>query len=229
RLFGLWTAQDLNEPSRNTAYLLQGGLAMPDREYYLADNPKMAETRTRYRAHVVKVLGLAGIADADRKAQRIVDLETRIASVHARREDSADVHTAQAWTREDFDRKAPGLDWAGYFGAAGLERQRAFVVWHPAATTGEAALVGSQPIATWKVQSLIVGVGYPDAWRGYAGLEISGDDALGNAMRAEEFEYQYRLRELRQPIDRNEWWITPQTVNALNLPIQNALNFPAAI
>ena len=334
RLFGLWTAQDLNEPSRNTAYLLQGGLAMPDREYYLADNPKMAETRTRYRAHVVKVLGLAGIADADRKAQRIVDLETRIASVHARREDSADVHTAQAWTREDFDTKAPGLDWAGYFGAAGLERQRAFVVWHPAATTGEAALVGSQPIATWKdylayitidhwsrllprafaeerfdffgrtlagtpqmperwkravdstnaavgdvvgklyvakyfsaaakaraqamvadiktafarridaldwmspqtkaratekVQSLIVGVGYPDAWRGYAGLEISGDDALGNAMRAEEFEYQYRLRELRQPIDRNEWWITPQTVNALNLPIQNALNFPAAI
>ena len=150
RLFGLWAAQDLNEPSRNTAYLLQGGLAMPDREYYLADNPKMAETRTRYRAHVVKVLGLAGIADADRKAQRIVDLETRIASVHARREDSADVHTAQAWTREDFDRKAPGLDWAGYFGAAGLERQRAFVVWHPAATTGEAALVGSQPIATWK-------------------------------------------------------------------------------
>ena len=97
RLFGLWAAQDLNEPSRNTAYLLQGGLAMPDREYYLADNPKMAETRTRYRAHVVKVLGLAGIADADRKAQRIVDLETRIASVHARREDSADVHTAQAW------------------------------------------------------------------------------------------------------------------------------------
>src|SRR5205823_13273502 len=69
-----------------------------------------------------------------------------------------------------------------------------------------------------KVQSLIVGVGYPDTWRGYAGLENSGDDALGNAMRAEEFEYQYRLRELRQPIDRNEWWITPQTVHAPNLP-----------
>ena len=150
QLFGLWVAQDLNEPSRNTAYLLQGGVAMPDREYYLADNPKMAETRTKYRAHVMKVLGLAGIGDADRKAQRIVDLETRIARVHATREDSGDVHKAQAWTREDFDAKAPGVDWAAYFGAAGLERQRAFVVWHPAATTGEAALVASQPIETWK-------------------------------------------------------------------------------
>src|SRR5262249_53862990 len=80
-----------------------------------------------------------------------------------------------------------------------------------------------------KLQTLIVGVGYPDKWRSYAGLEVSHDDALGNAMRADEFEYRYRIEELRKPIDRNEWWMTPQTVNAVNLPIQNALNFPAAI
>ncbi|HWW86089.1 MAG TPA: M13 family metallopeptidase, partial [Vicinamibacterales bacterium] len=80
-----------------------------------------------------------------------------------------------------------------------------------------------------KIRTLIVGVGYPDKWRDYAGLEIKPDDGLGNAMRAEEFEYKYRLDELGKPIDRNEWWMTPQTVNAVNLPIQNALNFPAAI
>ena len=333
-LFGMWVAQDFDEPSHNTAYLLQGGLAMPDREYYLADNPKMAETRTKYRAHVVKLLGLAAVGDADAKTQRIIDLETRIARVHASREESEDVHKAQTWPRDEFEKKAPGLDWAAYFGAAGLDTQRTFVVWHPAATTGEAALVGSQPIEAWKdylayitisdwsglisrasaeerfdfygrtlagtpqlpdrwkrainstnnalgdavgkmyvakhfspqskaraqamvtdikaafarridaldwmspatktqakqkVETLIVGVGYPDKWRDYSGLEIKRDDALGNAMRAEEFEYRYRVRELAQPIDRNEWWMTPQTINAVNLPIQNALNFPAAI
>jgi putative endopeptidase len=80
-----------------------------------------------------------------------------------------------------------------------------------------------------KVRSLIVGVGYPDKWRTYEGLAITRDDAIANAMRAEEFEYKRRVKELGQPIDRNEWWMTPQTVNAVNLPIQNALNFPAAI
>src|SRR5262249_55147570 len=80
-----------------------------------------------------------------------------------------------------------------------------------------------------KLQTLIVGVGYPDKWRDYVGLAISRDDALGNAMRAEEYEYRRRLKELGAAIDRAEWWMTPQTVNAVNLPIQNALNFPAAI
>jgi hypothetical protein len=83
--------------------------------------------------------------------------------------------------------------------------------------------------AKLKVRSLIVGVGYPDRWRDYTGLEIARDDAIGNAMRAETFAYTQRLKKLREPIDRRDWWMTPQTVNALNLPIQNALNFPAAI
>ena len=80
-----------------------------------------------------------------------------------------------------------------------------------------------------KLEALIVGVGYPDKWRDYSSLSVAKDDALGNAVRAEEFEYRFRLSRLNGPIDRNEWWMTPQTVNAVNLPIQNALNFPAAI
>ena len=60
----------------------------------------------------------------------------------------------------------------------------------------------------------------------YSGLEIVKGDALGNAERAELFEYRRQLAKLHQPVDRGEWWMTPQTVNAVNLPLQNALNFP---
>ena len=62
-----------------------------------------------------------------------------------------------------------------------------------------------------------------------AGLQIAKDDAIGNVERAELFEYRHQLAKLGQPVDQTEWWMTPQTVNAVNLPLQNALNFPAAI
>ena len=80
-----------------------------------------------------------------------------------------------------------------------------------------------------KLATLIVGVGYPERWQDEASLQIVKGDALGNAKRAQMFKYQRQLAKLRQPIDRSEWWMTPQTVDALNLPLQNALNFPAAI
>jgi putative endopeptidase len=80
-----------------------------------------------------------------------------------------------------------------------------------------------------KLATLKVGVGYTDRWVDYGGLEVVKGDALGNADRAELFEYRRQLAKLKQPVDRSEWWMTPQTVNAVNLPLQNALNFPAAI
>jgi predicted metalloendopeptidase len=83
--------------------------------------------------------------------------------------------------------------------------------------------------AKQKLDTLKVGVGYPDAWRDYSGLEIVKGDAFGNAQRAEIFAYRQELAKLHKPVDRGEWWMTPQTVNAVNLPLQNALNFPAAI
>jgi putative endopeptidase len=80
-----------------------------------------------------------------------------------------------------------------------------------------------------KVESLYVGMGYPERWRDYSGLNILPGDALGNAQRSELFDYRSSLAKLGKAVDRAEWAITPQTVNALNLPLQNALNFPAAI
>jgi len=150
-LFGLWVAQDLNEPSRYAAYLLQGGLGMPDRDYYLNSSALMAAIRDKYRAHIALVLKLAHTAAADAKAARIFDLERRIAVAHWPRVDSEDVLKGNNhWTRRDFQSRAPGLDWQSYFKAALLDARADFTVWQPSAVSGISALVASQPLATWK-------------------------------------------------------------------------------
>jgi len=74
-----------------------------------------------------------------------------------------------------------------------------------------------------------VGIGYPDTWRDYGNVEIVRGEAFENAQRSELADYQYQRAKLTRAPDRTEWWMDPQTVNALNLPVQNALNFPAAI
>jgi putative endopeptidase len=334
-VFGLWIAQDLDDPSRYAAFLVQGGLGMPDREYYLDPSPRMAEIRTKYQAHIAKVLQLAGLGDAEAKASRIFELERKIAQSHASRTESQDVVKGNNhWTRKDFETRAPGMNWTAYFAAAGLADQPVFVVWQPGAATGISALVASEPLDTWKdflrlhaiersaavlpkafsdesfdfygrvltgtprqrdrwkravaatnaalgeavgklyvkkhfppeekaraeemvrnlteafrrridkldwmapetkarakakLATLKVGVGYPDRWRDYSGLEVVRGDAYGNAERASLFELKRNLAKLGKPIDRDEWVMTPQTVNAVNLPVMNALNFPAAI
>ena len=334
-LFGLWVAQDLDDPSKYSPFLLQGGLGMPDRDYYLDPAPRMAAIRAKYQIHVERMLTLAGFPDAAAKATRIVGLEKKIAAAHASREDSEDVLKGNNhWSREDFPAKAAGLDWDAYFAAAGLGAQASFVVWQPGAVTGIAALVASEPLDTWKeylalralsraatflpkafvdeqfafygttltgapklrdrwkrgvavtdaalgeavgrlyvakyfppsekaraeemvrneiaafglridrldwmapetkakakakLAALKVGVGYPDKWTDYSGLEVVKGDALGNARRASLFRSRRSLAKLGTPVDRGEWVMNPQLVNAVNLPAMNALNFPAAM
>jgi predicted metalloendopeptidase len=337
-LFGLWVAQDLDDPGRYSPFLIQGGLVLPDRDYYLDPAPRMAEIRRGYAAHVAAMLKLSGIAsdgDAGARAERIVELERRIAAVHVGRGDSEDVLKGNNhWKRADFPARAPGLDWRAFLSAAGLDREETFVVWQPGAVIGIAALAGSEPLEAWKdlaafheaesaapylpkafvdewfafhgkvlsgtpllsdrwkravdatsealgeavgrlyaeryfpagekaraeemvrnvvaafsrridrlewmapatkarakakLAALKVGVGYPDRWRDYSGLQIVAGDALGNARRASLFEYRRNLGKLGRPVDRDEWVMNPQLVNAVNLPAMNAMNFPAAI
>jgi putative endopeptidase len=80
-----------------------------------------------------------------------------------------------------------------------------------------------------KLRTLRVGIGYPDQWPSYDGLRVAADDAYGNAERVERFQYTQAVSALRKPLDRAAWVMTPQTVNAVNMPQRNALNFPAAI
>ena len=335
RLFGLWVSADFNNPKKNVPYILQGGLGLPDRDFYLGTDDSNVAIQGKYRTHIANMLKLANIADAEAKAARIYDLEKKIAEVHGTREDSSDVTKANnPWKTNDFAKQAPGLDWNAYFKAAGIANQPMIMVWHPGAIKGISALVASQPVDVWKdyltfrsiaraapllpkafadesfnfnrkelsgarqqserklrainatsaalgdivgkmytekyfppkakaaiqdlvenirkafrarvdqidwmtpetrakakakVDTLYVGVGYPDNWRSYTGLKIAPNDALGNLQRVGEFNYRWALSKLNKPVDPAEWWMTPQTVNALNIPLQNALNFPAAI
>src|SRR3954454_3140388 len=150
-LLGLWVAQDLDDPTQYSPFLLQGGLGMPDRSYYVDASPGMDSIRTKYREHVTAMLELARIPDAATKAASIVQLETGIAKAHWSREESGDVSKGNNhWTRAEFGAKAPGLDWETYFGAAGLDKPGRFVVWQPSAVTGIAALTASEPLEAWK-------------------------------------------------------------------------------
>lgn len=334
-LFGLWVAPDFNAPEHYTAYLLQGGIELPDREYYLNDSEHMRQLRDQYQKHVAAMLKLAGFSDPDPRAAKIIELEHAISEKHWTLDANQDVHKANnPWKQSDFATKAPGLDWNEFFRGAGLSGQEDYIVWQPSAFTGEAALVDSTPLETWKdwlsyhliedhagvlpkaladeryaffgailsgtpqqrprwqraifvvngtmgdelgklyaakyfppeakaraqamvanivaafrkrvealtwmtpatkaealdkLSKLYVGIGYPESWRDYSGLEIRPDDIFGNLWRSGLFEYHRQTSRLGKPINRHEWSMTPQTVNAVNLPLQNALNFPAAI
>jgi putative endopeptidase len=83
--------------------------------------------------------------------------------------------------------------------------------------------------AAAKLDTLKVEVGYPNHWPSYAGLSITADDPLTNALNVSKFNYEQRLAVLGKPVDRDHWWMTPQLVNAINLPLENELQFPAGI
>ena len=150
-VFGVWVNQSFTDSEHYVFHLWQGGLGMPDRDSYLDASSKMAALRLQYQSHIAAMLKLAGIADAETKAERILSLEVGIAQAHAPDSDAADVFKQNnSWQRTDFAVKAPGMDWDAYFKAAGVADQREFIVWQPSAVTGTSALVGSESIDLWK-------------------------------------------------------------------------------
>ena len=147
-VLGLSVEQSIHGEKTNVAFLLQGGLGLPNRGDYLgADSGK----RERYRQSIAKMLTLAGFDHADERASAVLALETAIAQSHSTPEASSNDHNADnVWTRADFAQRAPGMDWTAFFDAADLGRQQDLAVWQPTAVTGLAALVASQPLETWK-------------------------------------------------------------------------------
>lgn len=334
-LFGVFVTQGLATPGQQLPYLMQGGIGLPERDYYLSADPKMADIRGKYRAYIQTILQDAGYSDASGAAGRIMDLETKIAKAHEAREISEDTGKgAQIWTRAQLEQRAPGLDWAALLNAAQLGNTQKFDAYHFDAIPKLSALVASEPLQNWKdwltfhtlnqqtnvlpkafreasfafygttlagtpqqrprdalalnatsnalrdavgkayvdkyfptsskaqiqtmvvnlkaafaqrvkaigwmapstkeealrkVENIVVGVGYPDSWRDYSDLTITPDNAYANQKNATLWEYRYQIAKIGKPMDRHEWWMPPQLVNAVNLPVQNALNFPAAI
>ena len=150
-LFGVFVSQGLTTPGEQLPYLMQGGIGMPEREYYLSSDGKMGELRGKYRDYVQQIFQLAGRQDAAAAAQRVMDLETKIAGAHATREESEDfAKGAQVWSRADLEKRAPGIDWGALLGAAQLNGAQKFQAYHATAIPKLAALVGSEPLDAWK-------------------------------------------------------------------------------
>jgi predicted metalloendopeptidase len=146
-LFGLAVGPGNHGEKTNVVFLVQGGLGLGSREPYLADD---AGKRDGYQRHLARLLELGGFDRAGERAAAVLQLEIALARTHATGEFSADEKNAgNLWTRADFARQAPGLDWAQFFEAAGLGSQQALVAWQPDAIKGCAALVESQPLSTW--------------------------------------------------------------------------------
>jgi putative endopeptidase len=150
-LLGLSVQKGIHGEKSYVAFLLQGGLGLPDRENYVSIKPEMEALRVQYRAYIEHQLALAGFDHSDQRAEAVMALETAIALSQGTREQSAvDRNGDHRWTRADFARQAPGMDWTAFFDAAGLGKQQSFVAWQPMAVTGAAALVASQPLDAWK-------------------------------------------------------------------------------
>ena len=326
---------DQKNPDRYIVVVTQSGLSLPDRDYYLKQDPVFSNLRTKYVAHIERMLTLAGEKQAAAKAAAVLDIETQIAKAHwpAAKRRERDL-TYNLRTRAELDALTPGFPWQPLLSAQGLASQPQFVVreldavqalarlfkqipaarWHayfeyqylsskadvlPAAfdaerfdfyghtlngqpqqrerwkravaalnhALGEAlgqlyvqqyfppsakqkmlALVenmraaysiriqqlpwmsaDTKRVALEKLAAFRTKIGYPDRWRDYSALQVRAGDAFGNAVQADVFEWQRQLARLAKPTDRDEWHMTPQTVNAYYNPTFNEIVFPAAI
>jgi endothelin-converting enzyme/putative endopeptidase len=335
-LFSFYSSPDLHSANDVIAYIDQGGLSLPDRDYYLKDDPKMAEARKSLVEYATRIFTMAGQSPqkAGESAQAVLRIETALAKASmdrtARRDPKNRDHKM---TRDEALALGPNFYLNRYFDAIGsprfsslnvtnpdffkqangvletesLDSLRTYVSWH---LLDGAALWLSQPFvdASFKMTQVLTGqkeikprwkrcvsstddalgealgqryveqtfgadgkqrmlkmvdaleksldqdirnlpwmteetkkqakikldairnkIGYPDVWRDYSSLKIVQGDLLGNFLRANEFEAHRQIAKIGKPLDRNEWGMTPPTVNAYYSPPRNEIVFPAGI
>ncbi|MDC0666416.1 M13 family metallopeptidase [Nannocystis radixulma] len=146
-LFGVSVGTDDREPQRNILTLRQAGLGLPDREFYLSDEPAPTATRTAYLDYLAAMLALAGEADGAARARAVLAFETALARAHWTAVDSRDaVRTYNKRTPAELERLAPGFPWYRYLSAMGIEDQANLLVAQPSALTGEAEAYRRTPL-----------------------------------------------------------------------------------
>ena len=331
----LFIESDPKNPRRYAVFATQGGLGMPNRDYYLLQGAKYDAFRSAYRDYVTKMLTLAGVSDAAARADRIIALETAIAKVQWTPERRRDVKaTYNPKTRAQLAKLIPQMQWARYLREHKLGSVNTVIVREPSAIEGIAKLIASQPLDTWKdyltfhflsdhatflpkafddarfafygktiadvpeqrdrwkrgvdlvngamgeavgqiyvqrhypqesdtqVHELVGNIlaalkekietnawmdeatrraalaklasfdprlGHPRKYIDYSTLAVKRDDLFGNAMRAEQFDWELQLKRFPKPVDRGLWDMLPQTNNAYYDPSKNQITFPAAI
>jgi putative endopeptidase len=328
--------QDAKDATRYVFDLAQGGLGMPDRDYYLGSEDRLQQVRASYRQHIEAMLRLAGDGEAAHEAGEILALETALAQAQWSRVENRDpLKVYNRFELAALPALAPGYDWQAYLSAAAVTgRIDYLIVSQPSYLTAFNELLQSTPLAVWQyyfrwrllsefapfmssrlvdesfavygtslrgigqnrprwkrgialvdgaigealgrlfvaryfppahkqrmdrlVENLLrayrneidalewmspatrqkaqqklarftTKIGYPVKWRDYSALQVLRADLLGNLMRSNEFDYQRNLAKLGSPIDRDEWHMTPQTINAYYNPEMNEIVFPAAI
>jgi len=330
-----WVTADASDPTTNIAYIYQGGLSLPDEAYYREDTH--AEVRAKLLTHIEKMFELAGIFDGAAHAQRIMDLETQIASFHWDTVRSRDaVLTFNKKSFAEISALAAPFNWhlwadnAGVprsvlesiviaqpdfienmgklFASFDVEKWRSWLTWHllssaapylsspfvnenfafygttltgipvlkerwkrgvalvegalgeavgqfyverhfPAAAKARMVELVSNLIEAYrisiksldwmsdetkvkaldKLEKFTPKIGYPDKWRDYTNLEIKRGDLMGNLARISKFRSDFEYNKVGKPVDKSEWLMTPQTVNAYYHPLMNEIVFPAAI
>jgi putative endopeptidase len=333
--FGISVTQDFKKPNEYTLMTWQGGLGLPEKEYYLSTDPKMVDIRKKYVAHIERMLQLVGLPNSTESAATIMALETNLATYHMKKEDTRDAAKLyNKYNVNDLKTLMPDFDWTAMLKNAGIESQKTLVVSQVDYTKNLNNIIKNTPIATWKtylkwslvnntatylttaldkqnfefysktlygvekqeedwkrgvnavngslgeivgkvyvekhfspeakermttmvknllkayaesikkldwmsdntkkealskVDKFMIKIGYPDKWRDYSALKVSKNDLYKNAENATEFEYNRMLAKLGKPVDRTEWGMTPQTVNAYYNPSLNEIVFPAAI
>jgi endothelin-converting enzyme/putative endopeptidase len=335
--FGFGADQDPKNSEQVIAFALAGGLGLPDRDYYLKKDAKSRETRSRYEAHVRKMLAMSGDAPeaAARGAQAVLRIETALAKGSLTRVERRDPYKIYHKMKvEDLQARTPSFRWSDYLAGLGgsgivelnvteprffgaLEKRirkesladwKSYLRWHlvtewaPYLSSAfvkedfefyRAYLRGVKEMqprwkrcVSWtdrdlgealgqvfvektfppeikertlemvrriesamevrirglgwmteptrkqaisKLVSVRNKIGYPDTWRDYGKLEVRRGDLAGNAARAAEFEFRRQLTKIGKPVDRNEWGMTPPTVNAYYNSSMNDINFPAGV
>ena len=144
--FGGFVGQDDKNPEVYIYTMFQGGIGMPDRDFYLKDNERNTKLQAAYLQHLQNVLTLAGETDAAARAKAIYDFEKQIATVHWDKNDSSDATKVyNKMTIAELAAAAPGFDWATFIRGIGV-KEESLLVSQPSAFTGEAKLIADAPI-----------------------------------------------------------------------------------
>lgn len=142
---------DFKDPGINRVLVMQGGLGLPERDYYLAEDARFAAARDAYRDYLATLARLAGEADPSAAARRVLALETRLARAHVPAAEAMNPANVQSFAARALERNAPGLAWRAFLDGAAIPAGHAVNVVQPAAARAVAGLLRDLPLADWKL------------------------------------------------------------------------------
>ena len=336
-LFSVFSDADQKNSTMVVAYLYQGGLGMPDRDYYMKDDQRSKDIQAAYQVHLQKMFVLTGVDEASAKASavKVYDLEKRLAAASMTLLEQRDPQNVyHKMNAESLQKIAPEYNWVAYFQSIGLQNPGDFIVGQPIFVAEVSKMIKEVSVDDWKIylkwqvvnslasylpkafvnqnfdfygktltgskaqrprwkrvqgatsnalseaigqmyvkkyfpaeakkrmlglvgnlkvslgerikqlawmseptkakaieklDAITVKIGYPDKWRDYSALEVSSDSYINNILQARNFDFKFMIGKVNKPVDRTEWMMPPQMVNAYYNPTMNEIVFPAAI